>query len=90
MPDLVLGMAPGWRTSWETPLGGIPEELFEDNRKKWSGDHASSNAADTEGILFLNRKLAPAAPSIADIAPTVMNLFGVKPPAYMDGRNLLP
>ncbi|MEW5916529.1 MAG: alkaline phosphatase family protein, partial [Gemmatimonadota bacterium] len=38
-PDLVVGFAAGYRASWTTALGGIPDTLFEDNVKKWGGDH---------------------------------------------------
>jgi predicted AlkP superfamily phosphohydrolase/phosphomutase len=37
--DLVVNYAGGYRVSWATSLGGIPATQFEDNVKKWSGDH---------------------------------------------------
>ncbi len=40
------------------------------------------------GVLFCNRKLADAKCRIVDLAPTILDLFGVEPPAYMDGRVL--
>src|SRR5207244_4257818 len=43
MPDLQLAFRDGYRTSWRTPLGGIPKDLLEPNLKKWSGDHAASD-----------------------------------------------
>jgi hypothetical protein len=33
-------------------------------------------------VFFCNRH----DPAIVDIAPTALRLFGVQPPAYMDGR----
>ena len=87
-PDLQLAFAEGWRTSWETMLGGIPEALFADNMKKWSGDHAASDVAQTSGILISNRKLSVDDPDIIDIAPTVLRRFGVKAPRNLKGRDL--
>jgi bisphosphoglycerate-independent phosphoglycerate mutase (AlkP superfamily) len=37
----------------------------------------------------LNLKIKTASPSIMDIAPTALELFGVTPPAHMDGRGLV-
>jgi predicted AlkP superfamily phosphohydrolase/phosphomutase len=38
-PDLIVGYAPGYRSSWETALGGMPGEVLADNLDPWSGDH---------------------------------------------------
>ena len=87
-PELIIGYNPGWRASWDAATGGVGGPLFEDNTKAWSGDHCV--AADAvPGVFFTNGKLpAGARPHIADIAPTVLNLFGVAPPAYMEGKVL--
>ena len=38
-------------------------------------------------MLFSNRKLDPdASPRLMDIGPTILRLFGVPTPAYMDGE----
>ena len=85
--DLQLGFRDGYRTSWQTALGGIPAGIVELNTRKWSGDHCASVPSETSGILFSNRRvLGPA--SILDIAPTVLALLHLKPPAAMDGRPL--
>jgi arylsulfatase A-like enzyme len=34
-------------------------------------------------------KITAEDPSIMDIAPTILDLFGIKPPAYVDGRVIL-
>jgi hypothetical protein len=41
------------------------------------------------GVLFSNLKLAAEDPGIEDMAPTALTLFGVKPPAWMEGRSLI-
>ena len=38
-PDILVDFAAGYRVSWASSLGGIAEAQFEDNVKKWSGDH---------------------------------------------------
>lgn len=87
-PDLQLNFEPGYRTSWQTSLGGIPPEILITNTRKWSGDHCSSDPADTPGIFFSNRRLLTKDPAIVDIAATVLGIFHVKPPQKLDGRRL--
>ena len=88
-PDLIVGFRPGYRVSWTSATGAITTEVIEDNLKSWSGDHCM-NPADVPGILFANRRLETETPSIMDLAPTVLDLFGVPIPGYMDGKSLLP
>lgn len=87
-PDLVVGYEKGYRASWENAVGKIDGALFHDNDRFWSGDHC----VDPElvpGVLFLNRKLPDGAtPSIMDLAPTILQLFGVPLPSYLDGKPL--
>ena len=87
-PDLQIAFAPGYRTSWETVLGGIPGALFADNDKKWSGDHAASDAADTPGIVLSNRPVDKPDPHIVDVAPTAHALFHRSTPEYYAGKSL--
>jgi predicted AlkP superfamily phosphohydrolase/phosphomutase len=88
-PDIRLGFGDGYRTSWETTLGGIPRELVVDNTKKWSGDHASSDTDDTPGILICNKNLLSDHPDIIDMAPTALARFGARQPEEMTGTPLL-
>lgn len=87
-PDLVIGYERGYRASWENAVGKIDGALFHDNDRFWSGDHC----VDPElvpGVLFLNRKLpSDSKPSIMDLAPTILQLFGVPLPGYLDGKPL--
>lgn len=86
--DLQLTFYSGYRTSWQTSLGGVPEHIVLANLKKWSGDHCASDPSDTAGIFISNRSVAPGARSIIDIAPTVLKLFDIPIPKDMDGRPL--
>jgi predicted AlkP superfamily phosphohydrolase/phosphomutase len=88
-PDLQIAFAENYRTSWETILGGIPKDLFADNNKKWSGDHAASDFAETPGILISNRPITKSDPHIADVAPTAHAFFGKPIPTHYAGASLL-
>jgi len=83
-PDLISGYNVGYRISWDGATGIINEVLFEDNTKPWSGDHCIDPRL-VPGVIFSNRKIAAKKPALIDIAPTVLNLFGVEPPGYMEG-----
>ena len=84
--DLQLSFYDGYRTSWQTALGAVPESIVVANLKKWSGDHCASDHSDTPGILLSNRKIAPGDWSIMDIAPTLIKLFGAQIPSETDGQ----
>jgi len=87
-PDLVIGYADGYRASWDAAVGCVTSHVFEDNLKAWCGDHC----VDPElvpGVLFSNRKIDQADPGIEDLAPTALRLFGVAPPAWMDGVSVI-
>jgi predicted AlkP superfamily phosphohydrolase/phosphomutase len=86
-PDLVVGYQHGYRASWETTIGRTTAEVFHTNRKAWSGDHCIDPSL-VPGVLFCNRPIETENPRLMDIGPTVLNLFGVPVPAYMDGKPL--
>jgi predicted AlkP superfamily phosphohydrolase/phosphomutase len=85
-PDLVVGYERGYRASWETALGRTPAEVVVANPKHWSGDHCVDVRA-VPGVLFCSAPCDFASdPALTDLAPTVLDLFGIAPPAHMDGR----
>ncbi|MGI6525596.1 MAG: alkaline phosphatase family protein [Bdellovibrionota bacterium] len=86
--DIVVGFKRGYRISWESVTGKLRPEVFENNMKAWSGDHC----VDPElvpGVIFSNWKIVGQNPAIIDIAPTVLNLFAVPVPPYMEGKIIL-
>ncbi len=87
-PDLIVGYHNGYRVSWDSVTGKVDSHIFQDNRKAWSGDHCIDPEI-VPGVLFCDRKISQQKASIVDIAPTVLKLFGIKPPAHMDGTSLL-
>jgi len=89
--DLQVGFADGYRVSWQTTLGGAPQGIVYPNLKKWSGDHGGFDFADTAGVLISSRPIAADSrgrANIIDIAPTVLQHFGVAIPSGIDGRGL--
>lgn len=89
IPDLIALNNDGYRVSWQTSLGGVPKDVFEVNKKVWSGDHCSVDPEIVKGIFFTNRKLTSnRAPYIGDVYPTVLGALGVKPPYEIDGVEL--
>ncbi len=87
-PDLVPGFRPGWRVSWDGAMGVVNDVVFEDNLKAWSGDHCVDERF-VPGVLFCDRDLECKTPWIGDVAPTILEWFGVPIPAHMDGKSLL-
>ncbi len=86
-PDLLTGYAAGYRAAWSAAVGRVTSSVFETNQKCWSGDHCVDPAI-VPGVLFANRKLNAENPGIEDLAPTVLDLFGIERPKWMDGRVL--
>jgi predicted AlkP superfamily phosphohydrolase/phosphomutase len=87
--DLLVNFSPGYRVSWNTPLGGIPRDQFEDNTRRWGGDHV----IDPElipGVFFSNCKFQSSRPRLVDMAPTILAALGVQKHPSMEGDNLIP
>jgi len=81
-PDIVFEVAEGYEATPEVALEG---DLFTDVSAEGRGAH------ERDGILIaagagIRHSLARGQAGIADIAPTVLYLFGLPVPAEMDGR----
>ena len=84
-PDVIVGFGRDYRVSWNSAQGRVTESVFEKNTKAWSGDHC----VDPElvpGVLFSNWKITGEAHAITDVAPTLLELFGLSVPPHMDGK----
>lgn len=88
-PDLLVDFAPGYRISWSSSLGGIAEGHFEDNVRKWSGDHII-DPESVPGVLFMNRPFQPHKARLLDLAPTILAALGLPKSPAMEGESLLP
>ncbi len=84
-PDLVIGYHEGYRTAWGAAVGKVEGPVFEENDRPWSGDHCVDPPL-VPGILFANRPIDSLDPGIEDMAPSFLRLFGVDPPAWMEGK----
>ena len=95
--DVLPGFAPGYRVSWGSSGGGINLEegedgevvlgpAYEPNDSTWSGGHVSVDLEAVKGIFFCSEPmvLPDGGPDVLHIAPTVLSLLGIEPPAAMD------
>jgi predicted AlkP superfamily phosphohydrolase/phosphomutase len=89
-PDVLVGYAAGWRVSWDGARGIAAGEVFSDNTRAWSGDHCIDPEL-VPGVLIANQPLGcdVPGPRIIDLAPTMLDLFGIPAPRYMDGVSLI-
>jgi predicted AlkP superfamily phosphohydrolase/phosphomutase len=88
-PDLLVDFAPGYRISWSSSMGGVAENQFEDNVRKWSGDHIIDPEC-VPGVLFMNRPFQARKARLLDLAPTILAALGVAKSPAMEGAALLP
>jgi predicted AlkP superfamily phosphohydrolase/phosphomutase len=86
-PDLIIGYTRGFRASWETCLGELTEDVMLDNTAAWSADHCA-DALEVPGILCCNRAVKSEGASLVDIAPSILDEFGLKTPNTMSGKSL--
>ena len=87
-PDILVGYNRGYRSSWESPLGEFPKEIYVDNDKAWSADHCMDYRL-TPGVLLANREITMESPALYDLTAAVLTQFGVTPPKEMIGKNCL-
>jgi predicted AlkP superfamily phosphohydrolase/phosphomutase len=87
-PDLLVDFAPGYRISWSSSMGGVGECQFEDNTKKWSGDHIIDPDC-VPGVLFMNRPFRGEGARLLDLAPSILAALGVTRGPAMEGESLL-
>lgn len=87
-PDLLPGYESGYRVGWDCAKGAVGDTLFEDNVKRWSGDHCMDSSV-VPGVMFTNVPVDDAPSRLIDMGPTILELFGVSVPGYMAGRSML-
>ena len=86
-PELLIGYHKGYRHSWDCATASVSKDVFSDNVKSWSGDHCIDPRL-VPGVFFCNRTINTTEPKLMDIAPSVLEQFGVQIPGYMQGRPL--
>ena len=86
-PDVIVGYNRGWRADWHAAVGRLTDEAIRDNRRAWSGDHCM-DPAQVPGVVYANRPLERDDCALVDLAPTILDLFGIARPGHMQGRTL--
>ncbi|MCK6483241.1 MAG: alkaline phosphatase family protein [Phycisphaerae bacterium] len=95
-PDIIVGYNRTFGTTGSSGQGRFPPalEVEKDGRKiktwvrtvrsRWSGDHCC-DPVHVPGTLIANRPITKADASLTDMAPTILQEFGIAKPADMIG-----
>ena len=86
-PDLIVGYRRGYRSSWGTALGTITDEVFSDNDEAWGADHCMATE-ELPGVCFSTKPILHNEPSLIDLAPTILEEFGLTPPKTITGSSI--
>jgi len=86
-PDLIIGWNLGYRTSWDSILGGFSVMVVSDNTDKWSGDHCVDPNL-VPAVLFTNKKTTKEDPNLCDIMATILEEFRITPDNVVEGKPL--
>ena len=87
-PDIIVGWDWGYRTSWDSPLGQFPRDVFVDNDETWSGDH-SIDYREVPGTLISNREITMELPALYDLTVAILDEYGIEKPDDMIGEDCL-
>jgi predicted AlkP superfamily phosphohydrolase/phosphomutase len=99
-PDIVVGYNRGYRLDGNSGTGEIPEartiqidgkevKTWVGPRKnRWSGDHCC-DYVHVPGTIIVNRRLTQSDPGLIDLAPTILQVFGIAKPDQMTGSPVL-
>jgi len=84
-PDMIIGYARGYRSSWETTLGSFPSQVIIDNDDPWSGTHCIDPAV-VPGTLLSTRLVKADNPDLKDMGRSIAGLFDIPdlPPGGRD------
>ncbi|MBN2447255.1 MAG: alkaline phosphatase family protein, partial [Phycisphaerae bacterium] len=86
-PDIIIGYAAGYRSSWSTALGEFDKSIVVDNKKAWSADHCVDHEL-VPGIVITNKPINRDDPALIDLGPTILAEFGIETPQDMTGRSI--
>ncbi len=87
-PDILVGYDSGYRCSDEAVLGQFPEGILSDRTNNWAADHCMDPRV-VPGTLLTNWKCNGKEPGLWDLAPSIINAFGIPVPKEMTGKALL-
>ena len=83
----MVNCAAGYRISWNSARGCVLGEHYENNEKRWSGDHIVDPTL-VPGVLFMNRAFEKRKADLRDLAPTILAALGAPPAPAMEGSSL--
>jgi predicted AlkP superfamily phosphohydrolase/phosphomutase len=86
-PDVLVGYARGYRASWATTRGEVPETTFADNDREWSGDHCMDSRS-VPGTLLTSFPVPDQAVGLRDLTSSILAYFAVDPAPQMSGRSV--
>jgi predicted AlkP superfamily phosphohydrolase/phosphomutase len=86
-PDIIVGYMPGYRSSWQTALGAVPQTTVDNNTEAWRADHCI-DARFVPGVLLENRVSKEANPRLWDLTVSIMQEFNVGPGQGMIGHSI--
>ena len=78
-PDVLVGYAKGYRSSWATTSGETPAELLEPNINEWSGDHCMDSAT-VPGVLLATKPMLREQADLKDLTAAILGYYGVTAP----------
>ena len=85
-PDMLIGWNLGYRSSWESVLGGMSQSVVRDNNDKWSGDHCIAPQF-VPGVLITNQKIQEDRVALKDITASILHKFKINLPIHMTGKS---
>jgi predicted AlkP superfamily phosphohydrolase/phosphomutase len=87
-PDMIVGYNWGYRSSWKSPLGEFPPDIFINNDDAWSGDH-SMDYRLVPGVLITNQRITLDSPALYDLTVAILDEYGMQKLPEMIGQDCL-
>jgi len=86
-PDAQMGYERGYRVTDESAVGELKGEVLSDNLRRWSGDHCA-DPSKLPGVILTNVPIVKTDPALIDLAPTLLEVFGIEPLEHMTGSSI--
>jgi predicted AlkP superfamily phosphohydrolase/phosphomutase len=89
-PDLIVGYDAGYGNSDESSTGRVPHSVLEDNDRSgtFNGNHLMASQV-VAGSLLTNLKVRPGDHALEDLTVEILERYGIKPDASVEGHRVL-